>query len=214
MSSYWKKGLVISVILVCFACYSYVYRPIDLGLDNMRLDKFPREIGDWHLLREMPMAEIVEGVLEPDGYIMREYVDSNNERVLLCIVYHQNHRWGAHHPETCYRSSGWDVGGTTTNNIFAEECRVVKSRKFEINNLADNQIVLYWFYASGDKQTGSRLRQMLSMIWNGLIYNNSEGALIRISTSVKHSRDDALSRLDKFGQSIVTVLPKYISSEN
>lgn len=211
MSGYWKKGIVINVILVCFACYSFIYRPIDLDPGNLKLDKFPKTIGNWHSIKEIPLSNVVKKVLEPDGYIFREYINGKNERVLVCIVYHQNHRWGAHHPETCYRSSGWNVGNTTLSELFVEKNRVVKAKKFEISNPTDYQMVLYWFYASGDKQTGSRLRQMLSMIWNGFIYNNSEGALIRISTSVKHSNDGALSRLNEFGQSIANTLPKYIS---
>src|SRR4051812_10653770 len=69
--------------------YSQRWRaPAELSAAATQLEKFPREIGRWKVVEDLPIKESALQMLECSGYISRRYInqDSGQSIVLAVIV--------------------------------------------------------------------------------------------------------------------------------
>lgn len=205
------KYLIIISILTLICLYSVVYKPPVVS-SNMQLLNIPEQIADWHKVKDLTISDNVYAALKPDSLIMREYMNVKGDSLILCIVYHQNERWGAHDPKVCYRSQGWEIQNSNTRTIKNLGNRVLEVNEFVISNKNENRIVTYWWFTSGKKCMSSRLKHMVYMCRNGFMYGYIESGFIRISTPISlNDFRTSRNRMDNFLRSFVPILESKIN---
>src|SRR3972149_11063209 len=107
---------VISILLVLLASFYtlFFYKPKNSSDTAEIFRMFPKKVGEWTATEDIKIDSSTVTALEPSSLIFRKYENKNKDIIWLCIVYHQNDRWGAHDPQVCYKSQGWslhDYGG-------------------------------------------------------------------------------------------------------
>lgn len=205
------KYLIITSILMFTCFYTVSYKPREVS-SQVRLLNIPDRIADWHKVKDLTISQDAYAALDPNSLTMREYSSGKGDPLLLCIVYHKNDRWGAHNPQVCYKSQGWQVMDTKTRTIKNFGFKDFEVNEFVISKNNKKQIVTYWWYTSGNRQMASRPRHMIYMCLNGLIHGHVESGFVRVSTPVTlNNLSASQERIDDFCKSFVPILGSMIN---
>lgn len=178
-----------------------------------RLQEFPEQVGEWKHVGDITMDRRVVDVLGADGLIFREYQNPLGESVFLCIMYHANDRYGAHSPEICYTSQGWDIQleGTGRTKRVALPDSHLKANEFTVEKGDQRQIVLYWFFGSGKRQTPSRSLQMLANAGYRLTHSLSVSGFVRVSSPIASTTGtDSMKRTTEFADEVALTIPSLL----
>jgi EpsI family protein len=146
-------------------------------------------------------------ILQPDGLLMRRYQDVTGRVAWLCIVYHENNKYGAHDVPVCYTSQGYAKESLNRWEVPFGHGKLLVNRLLA-GKVNDTRVVYYWFAIGGRYFVDSgefRRAQMIS----GLLRNRSEGALVRLETSVEGGDVAAAdARLEDLTRRVAGVLPR------
>lgn len=154
-------------------------------------------------------AQSVE-ILQPDGILMRRYEDAGGRQAWLCVVYHQNNKYGAHDVPVCYTSQGYVKKALNLEEVPLGAGLLTVNRLLA-SKVSETRIVYYWFAIGGRYFADAgefRRAQMIS----GLVRNRSHGALVRLETRVEG--DDvaaADTRLRDLARRVAADLPRAFS---
>jgi len=155
------------------------------------LNGFPRELGEWRMLRENAMDQEVRETLRADDYLTRTYTDPHGNTVNLFVAFFRSQRAGQtpHSPKNCLPGSGWiwSVSDTIPISIPPEPVQV---NRYIVSKGEDKAAVLYW-YQSRDRVIASEYQAAAFTAWDALRYNRTDTALIRVVIPIAHNRDDS-----------------------
>lgn len=174
---------------------------------------FPKQVGEWSHVRDVAIDRSIIEILGADGLLGREYRDSENHRNQLYLMYHLNDRYGAHSPEVCYTSQGWEIefeGARQTRRVMLPlsglEANLFVAKKGE-----QRLIVLYWFFGSGGRQTPDRTRQMVANAAHRLTHTVSISGFVRVSSPIVPGAEvSAMQRAVEFADQVAIDLPSYL----
>lgn len=200
-----KTFLAAVLMLAATAASVLLTPPIDLAAGHGVLRGVPQQFGPWHGTDSQFETAVVEE-LRADDLLIRRYRDGERS-VWLCLVYHQNRRYGAHDPLLCYTSQGYAVthpgrarvddgtpAGLTVNTCIAQR-------------RDDTRVVWYWWTTEG-LSTGDvgAFRSRMAML--GALENRSWGTFVRVESVL---RDDgvegATARAREFAGLVARELP-------
>ena len=182
--------------------------------EDVDLEQCPSLIAEWRQVASVPFDENTIAVLNPTSYIYRRYKRPDAAQVDLCIVYHRDERWGAHHPQICYTSQGWEMmlqGSRETTRLLLEKAGI-KVNKFIVNKGGERRLVFYWFFSSGDKQTASRTAQMLHGLKIPAVRGHSPSGFVMLDIPIGSDKDygeEERSLID-FAESLAPVLIEFV----
>jgi EpsI family protein len=149
--------------------------------------------------------------LQADEILIRRYRRSA-ATVWLCMVYHQNRRFGAHDPRLCYQSQGYLVhpeGRTTIDDGHAGGLEV---NRFMVERHGEQRVVYYWWTTAGLSTTDAgAFRGRMAL--RGALDNRSWGAFVRVEAlvgqgGVEAARHDA----DDFASQVAVSLPRVFAA--
>ena len=210
-----KKYLIVIACLSIVTCYSLlIFKPSDRSFVAQRLKEFPRNFGKWEFIRDVEMQEQIISALDPSSIVFREYRNPEGKKMWLCVVYHQNDRWGAHDPQVCYKSQGWDIanygGKYETTQIHIKETDVDINR-FYVSKGGFKEVVYYWWFGSKKKQMTTRFEQMLDLAINGALYGYNDSGFIRISINLEEGHEDECKKAGyEFAKAISSLIVDYL----
>jgi EpsI family protein len=177
-----RNFLVTALLLAGTAAYILLHPPVDLAVSHGILRAVPQAFGPWQGT-DSKFEDAVVDELKADDLLIRRY--RNGEKsVWLCLVYHQNRRYGAHDPLLCYTSQGYSIAragravvddgtpqGLTVNTCIAERGR-------------ERRLVWYWWTTKG-LSTGDpdAFRGRMAML--GALDNRSWGAFVRVESVLR-----------------------------
>lgn len=182
--------------------------------DRMVLSQFPARIGDWQG-QEDRLEDIYLSALKLSDYYIGDFTNPAGEAVNFYVAYYQSQRSGgsAHSPRSCIPGGGWLIKDLTQRRL---EDVSVGGRPLVVNRLQIQkgdykQLVYYWFQQRGRVITNEYLVKWF-LFWDALTRNRTDGALVRLTTSVKAHESWAAgdARLADFGRVISGDLDKYI----
>src|SRR4030095_15441125 len=107
----------------------------------------PQRFGDWNGT-DLSFEDAVADEIKADDLLIRRYV-RGADRVWLCIVYHQNRRYGAHDPELCYESQGYVIETATRRRLDDGTPGGLEVNRFVAERPHDRRLVYYWWTTSG-----------------------------------------------------------------
>ncbi|MEO5616607.1 MAG: exosortase C-terminal domain/associated protein EpsI [Candidatus Eisenbacteria bacterium] len=195
----------ILLLLGATAAYGWLNPPANLALGKGVLTRVPQSIGEWNGT-ELSFEDAVVEELRADDILIRRY-ERGEDVVWLCIVYHQNRRYGAHDPRLCYESQGYSIERERDGPIEDASSRPVPARWFVAEHARSPRLVAYWWSTTGLATTdpGAFRRQMAL---RGALDNRSWGAFVRVETPIRAGDEvGAAGRLAEFGARLSGVLP-------
>lgn len=170
--------------------------------------EFPLSLEGGWTGRDSTMDDRVLELLNLSDYVMRAYSPSGPQRpasrafegqhqqaaapVWFYVGYYGSQRTGAtyHSPKNCLPGGGWQfsemgsVKGAIPGAPEVEINRVVIEKGF------DRQLILYWYQDRG-RVIASEYMAKAFLIWDATTRNRTDGALVRISTPIVGSPDEA-----------------------
>jgi EpsI family protein len=188
--------------------------------------EFPLQLEGW-TGRDLDMDERVLGLLKLTDYLMRVYSPARAERtqagaferqlrqeasaVWIYVGYYGSQRTGVgyHSPKNCLPGGGWVfsstdlVTGVLPGHPGVAVNRVVIEKGFE------RQMILYWYQDRG-RVIASEYSAKGYLIWDATTRNRTDGALVRISTPIVGSEEDAYRHLVAFVQVAAPPLVEYL----
>jgi EpsI family protein len=214
MSAFGRRYLLLVGVLAISMLVNIAYRNIPREWSELpRLQEFPEQVGEWKHVGDITMDRRVVDVLGADGLIFREYQNPLGESVILCIMYHVNDRYGAHSPEICYTSQGWDIqleGSRQTKRVALPDSHL-EANEFTVEKGDQRQIVLYWFFGSGKRQTPSRTLQMLANAGHRLTHSVSVSGFVRVSSPIAPLTEaGSMKRATEFADRVAVAIPSYL----
>ncbi|MCC6650597.1 MAG: EpsI family protein [Candidatus Eisenbacteria bacterium] len=179
--------------------------PENLALGRGVLKQVPASFGPWSG-SELSFEDAVVEELQADDILIRRY-EMGTQPVWLCIVYHQNRRYGAHDPKLCYESQGYVIeregkarvddgspGGLEVNTFLTERQKL-------------RRVVWYWWSTNG-LSTNDVGAFRTRMAFSGALDNRSWGAFIRVeSTAPDGDIEAAKARVKDFAGRVAADLP-------
>lgn len=178
---------IAALLLALTAAAVVLTPPVDLAAGHGLLRAVPRQFGPW-VGTDSEFEQAVVDELQADDLLIRRYRDGDRG-VWLCLVYHQNRRYGSHDPLLCYTSQGYRVtnpgravvddstaAGLTVNTCVAERP-------------GDRRVVWYWWTTQGlSTADPNAFRSRMAFV--GALENRSWGTFVRVE-SVVHEDGDA-----------------------
>ena len=195
----------ILLLLAGTAVYGWLNPPANLALGKGVLTRVPQQLADWNGT-ELSFEDAVIEELRADDILIRRY-ERGEDVVWLCIVYHQNRRYGAHDPRLCYESQGYRIERERDGRIEDPSAAGVPARWFVAERPKSPRLVAYWWSTTGMATTdpGAFRRQMAL---RGALDNRSWGAFVRIETPIVEGDEvGAARRLAEFGSHVTAALP-------
>lgn len=153
------------------------------------LSEMPSQLGDWRQKGSAIRFEAAtETVLRTSDYTMREFVASDRRLANLYVGYYASQRTGAtyHSPQNCLPGAGWVMKQPESVEITTESGRTFRANKFIIENGVYKEVLLYWYQGRG-RYTASEYTDKINTIWDSVLQRRSDGAMVRVMTSVGNS---------------------------
>jgi len=157
------------------------------------LSEMPTQLGDWRQKGGAIRFEAAtEAVLRTSDYTMRELIAPDNRLANLYVGYYASQRTGAtyHSPQNCLPGAGWVMKQPEYIEVKTESGRTFQANKFIIENGAYKEILIYWYQGRG-RYTASEYTDKINTIWDSVWRRRSDGAMVRVMTSVGNSEAEA-----------------------
>ena len=196
------------------------------SLSRKPFAEFPLQLGTFQG-RDREMDERVLDLLKLTDYVMRVYVPTSSGKpqagafeghtrqaaapVWLYAGFYGSQRTGAtyHSPKNCLPGGGWvfkssePVTGVIPGRPDAAINRVVIERGF------DRQLILYWYQDRG-RIVASEYAAKGYLILDATTRNRTDGALVRVSTPIVGSEDEAFRHAVAFVGEAFPALGEYL----
>ena len=183
--SEWPARLAFLLLLVASIIIPVVGARDEIRPERLPLVMFPTQLGLWQQGQEKSLDSNVERGLGLDDYLLRDYVNPDRRWVNFYVAYYASQRKGVspHSPEVCIPGGGWLITSLGRMPTKLDDGTSFEVVRVVIDRGQQRQLVYYWF-----EQRGHRIANEYLMKWHllldSLFRNRSDGALMRLVTSV------------------------------
>jgi EpsI family protein len=207
------KWVVTVILLLSAAGINYTLSKPDIALPRKNLSEFPQTLGDWRVVNEQTIDSKSMAILLADDYLMRTYQNSRGESIGLYIGYFKSQREGkqVHSPRQCLPGGGWMPVSSTVYQMPLPNHNpaTVPVNKQILGKGADHQLYLYWYQGRG-RIYDNEYWNKIYLIWDGLSKKRTDGALIRINSSITLTPETSLRTQIEFIQQFSFALGDFI----
>ena len=212
MNSLWRF-LTVAALLGGTALLLAARNRQEIVPDHPPLKSFPGVFPGW-TSRDVPLSKDVLDVLGPGDFLVRNYrSDAEDANVALFLAYFPSQRAGdtIHSPQNCLPGAGWAPLRKDRITIDLPGHAPFPANRYLIAKGEERQLVLYWYWAH-DRGVASEYRAKFYMIADSIRMHRTDGALIRLSTSVmpNDGKRSAERMLLAFAENIVPLMNTYV----
>jgi len=150
------------------------------------LDQLPTRLGAFEQLEIRPLDPQIEQVLGVDEYLLRLDTTRSGETVWLFVGYWARQRSGAqmHSPRNCLPGTGWEPISASQIDVEVMPDRpTIRINRYLVQKPGERRLVYYW-YQRHDETVASELAARWMRVVGALVHNQSNGALVRVSTTL------------------------------
>ena len=207
-----RRLIIVISILTLAIILNYLPSPPPPVLSRQPLKDFPARIGDWTLVDQNKMDAQSLAVLKVDDYIMRTYVNGEGRTVSLYIGWFKTQNAGKtnHSPRQCLPGAGWEIIKESTIAVGVPDHVQIPVNRYLMENEGTKELFLFWYQGRG-RQTSSEYATKLYLIWDSITRHRTDGALIRLNSSIRATPHDTLKVETDFIRSFYPILAKFIS---
>jgi len=205
------RPLVVLSLMLATAAYVQLHPPANLAAGHGVLRTCPERFGDWNGT-DLSFEDAVVEELKADDLLIRRY-QRGNDVAWLCVVYHQNRRYGAHDPHLCYESQGYVVERSTHRRIPDGSAAGIDANQFVAVRPHDRRLVYYWWSTAGLSTSDiGAFRSRMAM--TGALQNRSWGAFVRVEALIREGDEaGAMRSLDDFAGRVAVGLTPLLSGD-
>jgi len=151
------------------------------------MNEFPKDIGNYRMVAEMPFDQDTLKVLGVTDYINRVYFSPSQGDLGLMVEYFRTQRTGAaiHSPKNCLPGAGWQPTVSEVYQLQLDDGRKVPVNLYTIRKDLDQQIVLYWYQSHG-RVVASEYWGRFYMVYDALRLNRTDAAMVRIIAPIRN----------------------------
>ena len=162
---------------------------------------------------DQPVSDRVLALLGTKDVLLRTYADHDGPPVGLYVSFFARQGQGevSHSPRNCLPGAGWQpvsaqripypfgsgAPGTVNEIVFAKD---------------GQRLLVYYWFRERERILASEYRVKWYMMWDAMTRGRSDGALIRVSTLIDGSEDEARRRCLEFMRDFLprldSILPK------
>jgi EpsI family protein len=161
--------------------------------EDVDLDRIPDRLGHWHG-HDIEVSEEILEILQPDGFLLREYVSDRELPLQLYVDYHRVQRLGAtiHSPRICYPGSGWELFAVEVGTLAPElEDHPVCWLRLRAGEA--EMLTAYW-YESRWGRSARETHLKLGIVRSAFARRPSDAALLRFATPLVDGDEEAARR--------------------
>lgn len=209
MANIKTRLLILSVILLVFAAIAY-----QLRYDNKKIssddsgitERIPYRIGKWEG-KDLYLEEQVYKILETRSIIHREYSMANGKSVLLSIVHYNDTKVDFHAPESCLGGLGQNVDKKVKTLMYSTMSSLQLRKVSELISHDNNSRLLsYYFFKTGKFLEHNYIGVRMKIAYNKIFNDNTSASLIRITTNIGTSDNEAGKLLEMFLKETMPVI--------
>jgi EpsI family protein len=185
-------------------------------VERRDLKDFPREIGSWKQTGgDEKFNQETLAVLRASDYLLRNYRGADGRSVNFYVGYYASQREGAtyHSPLNCLPGSGWEMSEPGKITITPAGKPAFVANRYLIQNGDHKELLVYWYQGRG-RAVASEYWGKVYTVLDSVRRRRSDGAMVRITTSVDDSDPAALQTAIKqaadLAASSATILPEFI----
>lgn len=173
---------------------------------------FPDQLGDWRKTDTQELDNRVLGLLAPDDYMSRTYVNTAGQPVYLFVAYYLSQRSGKtlHSPQNCLPGAGWEI--VQQNRLRLPDDSTAIINDFTVAKQNERLVTYYWYQGRGRVQA-SEYWDKIYGVQDAVFKNRTDAALVRVmigsNGQPEHDEKAKLAALD-FIKQIRTELPRFI----
>ncbi len=201
-----RRWLAAAAMLGATALVVWLSPPVNLALGRGVLQAVPATFGPWSGT-DYSFEDAVVEELRADDMLIRRY-ENAGQTVWLCVVYHQNKRYGAHDPQLCYDSQGFVVEAEGRARVDDSTRAGLDVSTFVAERQKQRRLVWYWWTTDGlSTADANAFRNRMAVL--GALENRSWGAFVRIETVAQDGdMAAARARVADFSQRVARMLPR------
>ena len=176
------------------------------------LTELQTTLGDWRQKgSEIKFDESVESVLRTTDYTMREYTMPDGRIANLYVGYYASQRSGAtyHSPHNCLPGAGWVMKDPRHIVITSADGRTFTANRYIIENGIYSEVMIYWYQGRG-RIEASEYRDKVNTIWDSVTKRRSDGAIVRVMTSVGADEAAAVKAATDLSARLAETLPPFV----
>jgi len=184
----------------------------EAAVERRSLAELPQTLGDWRQKgSEYRFDEQIEDVLKVSDYTMREYYLPDGRIGNIYVGYYASQRTGAtyHSPQNCLPGAGWVMKEAQLVDLDGPNGKAFKANRYFIENGIYNEVMIYWYQGRGDMEA-SEYRDKLNTVWDSLTRRRTDGAIVRVMTSVGRDEKEAIRAATDLAAAVARELPPFV----
>ena len=185
-------------------------------VERKQLKDFPKQIGPWEQTGgDETFNKETLAVLRASDYLLRNYRGVDGRVMNFYVGYYASQRDGAtyHSPLNCLPGSGWVMSDPGEITIRPKGRPTFVANKYLIQNGDHQELLVYWYQGRGRAVASEYWGKVYTVI-DSVRMRRSDGAMVRITTSVDDSGPAALQaaidRATDLAANSSTILPEFI----
>jgi len=197
-------------ILLGATVLSYTVNHGEPIVPRQPLRDLPHTVANW-TGEERPFEEQVVKAAGVSDYTNRIYFEPAVTPIQLYVGYYASQRAGdtIHSPKNCLPGAGWDPVRSGYAAIEIPGEREIVVNEYVIEQSQDKQLVFYWYQGRG-RVIASEYAGKFWMMADAISRNRTDGALVRLITSMGDGEAQARARLVGFTRILFPHLDEFI----
>jgi EpsI family protein len=187
---------------------------VELVPEREPFTRFPNNLSGW-LAKEGRMESPFELTLGADDYLLVDFRRSAEQVVNVQVAYYETKQEGEMPTsrQVCASADGETVTEVTRAEIAAIGPAIpsLTVNRALVHKEGQRQLVYCWFELRG-RRVANDLKVKWYRLWDALVKNRTDGALVRLATRVEPSEEagTADERLNRFVQAIRPELHRFV----
>jgi EpsI family protein len=182
-SKYW---LLVGLLLAGGVFINWFGQRGEAEVARRPLAELPETLGEWRQKGDaMRFGEATESVLRVSDYTQRYYALPTGRVANLYVGYYASQRTGVtyHSPQNCLPGAGWVMREPQVIEIKTPAGKTFTANRYRVENGTFDEIMIYWYEGRG-RTEASEYRDKLNTVWDSMLRRRSDGAMVRVMTSV------------------------------
>ncbi|MFZ1700819.1 MAG: exosortase C-terminal domain/associated protein EpsI [Pyrinomonadaceae bacterium] len=184
----------------------------EVVVPRQELAAIPEQIGEWKQRGSAFKFDIaIEGVLKTTDYTMREYSLPDGRIGNIYVGYYASQRGGAtyHSPQNCLPGAGWVMKDPKLVEITRPDGTTFTANRYIIENGIYSEVMIYWYQGRG-RTEASEYRDKVNTVWDSVFLRRSDGAMVRVMTSVGSDEDAAIAAASDLSAGLAGFLTSFV----
>ena len=179
-----KPALAVTVVLVVEIGLFYAIPTKEFIPAPPPLEQFATHVGQWTMVRQMPIDDYTRDLLKADDTLTRDYAGPSN--VELFVAFFKSQRAGVtpHSPKVCLPGNGWTEESSRIISIRVPgQPAPIPVKRYVVSHEEQRRLVLYW-YENPHRVTANEYLSKFYLIYDSLRYHRSDEVLVRVMAEI------------------------------